>query len=548
MMRYLYILIVLFFSSQENTDKKIFYSGKISGLLDTTSISIGEQATYELRLSLDSISLVKFPEKKDFLPIEVVEIFDTDTIISPFTLIKKYKLTQFDSGTYYVPKQKFTIRNKVFETDSIKLIVNNVVVDTTKQELFDIKPIIEANTSFGTWIWNFLHNYKIIILFFVLSIILAFIFFFRNRIIIFFKPSSKKINYLSAYERAKEELYKIEELSYSSQSEIKIYYSKLTYIIREFLNKKVIDDALESTTEELILKLEKLKKQKGFNFETSTLKKLKEVFLRADLVKFAKYKPDLNTAIADKEIFVIEIDNIKNILPEPNEKELLENLKYQQELQISKIKKRNKRFFLTSFSIIILCFILSSFLFGFNNIKDHILRNPNLILNNSENWVQSEYGSPGVIINTPKVLTRNLKQPYFQYDDSEIVSEFSDYLKSSKLNIIISNIKFNNNPSSEKLQEIVIYSIENFEDKGVENILTQYEKFNTPNGAEGIKVFGKGDFPNEDSIDKERLNYEIIGFINKEGFKQITLIWSETDKYIKEIIDRIIKSIELIKK
>ena len=125
-MRYLYILIVLFFSSQENTDKKIFYSGKISGLLDTTSISIGEQATYELRLSLDSISLVKFPEKKDFLPIEVVEIFDTDTIISPFTLIKKYKLTQFDSGTYYVPKQKFTIRNKVFETDSIKLIVNNV--------------------------------------------------------------------------------------------------------------------------------------------------------------------------------------------------------------------------------------------------------------------------------------------------------------------------------------------------------------------------------------------------------------------------------------
>ena len=66
-------------------------------------------------------------------------------------LIKKYGLTQFDSGAYTIPRQKIVIGGKTIFTDSVQIVVNNIVVDTTKQGLYDIKPIIQVEKVGSNW-------------------------------------------------------------------------------------------------------------------------------------------------------------------------------------------------------------------------------------------------------------------------------------------------------------------------------------------------------------------------------------------------------------
>ena len=51
--------------------------------------------------------------------------------------------------------KKLLLANKTFFTDSLKVEVNNIEVDTTKQGLYDIKPLIEVEKSPSNW-WKYL--------------------------------------------------------------------------------------------------------------------------------------------------------------------------------------------------------------------------------------------------------------------------------------------------------------------------------------------------------------------------------------------------------
>ena len=86
----------------------VFTSAQVSSSIDSTSIKIGEQITYAIQVETDTTNLVVFPEGQTFSPLEVIESFpiDTSKTNANQTLIKKYGLTQFDSGTFYIPKQK----------------------------------------------------------------------------------------------------------------------------------------------------------------------------------------------------------------------------------------------------------------------------------------------------------------------------------------------------------------------------------------------------------------------------------------------------------
>ncbi|MEZ4840265.1 MAG: hypothetical protein R2821_01770 [Flavobacteriaceae bacterium] len=56
-------------------------------------------------------------------------------------MVKKYKLTSFDSGSYVIPKQSVFIWNQPYFTDSIRIDVATVAVDTLKQKMYPIKAI-----------------------------------------------------------------------------------------------------------------------------------------------------------------------------------------------------------------------------------------------------------------------------------------------------------------------------------------------------------------------------------------------------------------------
>src|SRR5690606_37927489 len=226
---------------------------QVTTTVDTTTIKIGEQILYKIQMETDTTSLVVFPEGQTFSPFEVNESMPVDTIINQnkATLIKKYGLTLFDSGSYYIPKQTIQLNNNTVFTDSLKIQVNAVQVDTTKQGQYNIKPLLEVEKP---------KNNTLIYMALALCL-LAHMELFIYRFIWRNKPltEEEKIALLPPYDRAKLVLKNLEDSKYLQTENLKEFYSELTFALRKYLDEKVYDRALESTSDELVFRLQVLK-------------------------------------------------------------------------------------------------------------------------------------------------------------------------------------------------------------------------------------------------------------------------------------------------
>ena len=504
--------------------------------IDSTSIFIGEEITYKLEVHSDSLNLIKFPESKSFIPMEVLKTYDSDTITSneKYIISKKYALTNFDAGSYILPKQKVFFGDTTLYSNSKKIEVKLVAVDTSKQRLYDIKPIFNTNKE---------HNYFRYISYLTLLLIIVFIYINRNKI---FK--NKKFKYeKSPYQKAKDEINLIAKSDYTAVQNAKEYYSKLSFIIRNFLEKKVFDHSLESTTDELLDELKRIKSSGELNLASSLLNNIESLLKTADLVKFAKYQPDENDARKDTEVINITVDEINNILPEPTIEELKKDFEFHQKLLKQERNKNIKKAIIVFISLLISAVFIASVLFGFTYVKDSILRNDNLILLETKNWVTTEYGAPGITIETPEVLTRKLLDPNFIYTNSNNISEFSFQNINNSFQIHVSHTRFNDKINPENFQQFINYTLEIIENKGLSNIITKYDRFITPNEAEGIRVYGSADFTDPSSKEIKSGSYSIVAFFTENEFKQL-IILNEDDIYLNEIVDKVISSIELIEK
>ncbi|ALJ05714.1 hypothetical protein APS56_11515 [Pseudalgibacter alginicilyticus] len=519
----------------------LFSFSQVTSTIDSTSIKIGEQITYFIQVETDSTSLVVFPEGQAFSPLEMIESYAIDTVKNKdkYNLIKKYGLTQFDSGAYTIPQQKIIIGNKTFLTDSLKVEVNNVVIDTTKQGLYDIKPIIQVKKSSSNW-WK----YALLILL-IIGVIAFVLYWFIWRK----KPltEEEKIALLPPYDRAKIALKKLDESQYLEQSNLKDYYSELTFIIRKYLDEKVYDRALESTTDELIDRLNLLKEGNQVDLSKEDIKNLESILKRADLVKFAKSAPDIELAKLDRTTIDIEIDHVKEALPEPSEEEKLLDEKYREELE--RKKKRKKIVLTVSIAVFLLVVTLVGFSlkYGFSYVKDTIIGHESKELLEGD-WVTSDYGVPPVTISTPKVLKR-MEPPIPEEAKQQVDMTMFGYgslIDGFNIAVITTSIK-NLGENKIELQQIAEQSIKMMEAQGVENMLLKSDKFLTPNGAEGLKTYGTADFPTMVKDKKETGNYLVLVFNAENVIQQVVLTWKEGDAYAKQMTERILNSVELKK-
>ncbi len=513
---------------------------QVSSSIDSTKIKIGAQITYKIQVEADTTQLVVFPEGQSFAPLEMIESYKTDTTKnnSTYNLIKKYGLTQFDSGSYTIPRQKIIIGDKTFFTDSMKVEVNMIKVDTLKQGLYDIKPFIEVEKSSSNW-WKT----ALIVLAILLLIAFGLYWFIWRK-----KPltEEEEIALLPPYERAKLALKKLDESNYLQQSELKDYYSELTFIIRKYLDEKVYDRALESTTDELVNRLNLLKDGNQIELSKEDIRNIETILKRADLVKFAKSAPDVELARIDRSTIDIEIDHVKEALPEPTEEEKLLNQHYKEEQE--RKQKRRKIIITVVISVFLIMATFTGFVvkFGFDYVKDTIIGNDSKELLEGE-WVYSAYGIPPVYIETPEVLKRtesqafdtisNAKTTYFSY--GTILSDINIGVSTTKLNL----------PDSTKidLNRAAAGGLQTFENNGVRNLITKQEKFTTPNAQEGLKVFGTADFPQPLSEEYQKGNYVLLLFTSGNVMQSVVLAWKADDSYAEDIMERILNSVELKK-
>ena len=512
---------------------------KVSAKIDTTQIRIGEQINYTILVEVDSTSLVIFPEEQTFSPLEMIEAYKVDTskYKNRFTLQRKYALTQFDSGAYTIPPQRIAIDEKPFFTDSLRVTVGDVAVDTVKQKMFDIKPLMNVDKT-GTTNWGLIGG---ILAGLLLLAALLYWFILRK------KPLTEKEKeaLLPPYDRALIELKRLENSKYIIQDEYKKYYSELTTIVRSYLEEDVKVSALESTTDQLIEKLELLKDAGQLDLENDTISQFKRVLQTADLVKFARSKPDTTVAEMDRKAIEQIVEKTHDALPEPTEEELLQNEEYLEELARKKQKKKWVIASVIFFSVILIGIASTIGYYGFKTVKDTVLGHPTKELLESE-WVSSSYGFPSISIETPKVLLRqDVKLPPEAQEQLKEIQIFGYGSPIGLFTTVVSSTTFANPETDADLSKSSDQVLKEFEAKGAKNITTKKEEFATNSGTMGLKTFGSGKFPVSESGELMRGKYAVLSFGGKGFQQQILLTWQEDDEYSEAIVQRILNSIEV---
>ena len=520
---------------------------QVTSSIDSTAIKIGAELFYKIHVKTDSTTLVVFSEEQTFQPLEMINSYSIDTTKKEgyYQLTKTYGLTQFDSGVYTIPKQKIRIGENIFFTDSLQVQVNPVVVDTSKQKLFDIKPLIDVDKK-ASKIWRTL-GFILLALLGIGGVLYWFI--WRKNPM----SEAEKIAALKPYERAKLALEKLDEERYFENEEIKTYYSDLTLILRQYLDEKVYEQSLESTTDELIFRLKTLEAANQIKLSKETIQNIETILKRADLVKFAKSKPDYQLAKLDKNTIDLEIDHVKEGLPEPTEEELLQDLAYREALARKQKHKKIKQITAAILGVFLITMIGLVIRSGFTEVKDTVLRNPSKLLLEKTPWVTSEYGAPGITISTPEVLQRQIVELPEEMKGKVQTVTFAYAGTDTPIDVVINSSKYAAETDEEGKQKDVPIDLlkvaegvlDRFEENGTKNIITRNEQFITPNGQEGIKTFGTAEFLVEDKLVKGA--YILLGFSTPNLLQQVILTWKEEDVYADQIVERILNSIELIK-
>jgi hypothetical protein len=518
-------------------------SQKLNATIESDSILIGKELFYKIDVNLEKKQAIIFPDSASFVPFELLSETKVDTIQSNngFIFSKSYAITSFDEGEYIIPKIKVKIGDKLFSTDSKKIKVNMVEVDTTKQGLYEIKPPFDDFSTLEIIKLGLVNNYlKLLSIILLILVIIL----FRKKIVKFFNPILNIKPTLSPLELADKRIIKLEKFETKSNSDIKHFYSELIFLLRCFLDKEIYSRALESTTNELISGLNNLRELKLFAIPKKSINRIQEILNRADLVKFAKFLPQRHISQNDLKAIKEEISILSSLIPEPSEEQKLKDLNYQKET----IKRlRNARIKIVLFSIVvssILLFIFSGFINGFQYTFDKITLNENLKLSEKV-WVKSEYGSPGVFIESPDALIRSNEDLQFLFDDFNLDSQFYFSNSNNSIELFISNYSTKDKIEPDNFQSILEYKLDDLELKGLYNLLVTFEEFETNNKASGVVISGSSDY----KIDKNKSRqgkYSVVGFLTETGFKTIVLLQHDL-RYLDKIGERILRSIDVLK-
>ena len=517
-----FLIVYLFFSAllysqNPNFDQDII----ISTYVDTTEVKIGEELNFKIDISSKNKYNISFDEIPNFMPFEILESFDTDTIQDSSTFSKKYSLINFEPGEYWIPPQKIYFNQSIKYSDSLLIIVNDVEVDTLEQNLYGIKPIIPVK-----------RNYQKLFISIFLIIIIGIIIYFLYRYYLLKKNKEFYKEEKSLYDLANEKLQNLNSLNPNSQIEFKEYYTILIDIFREYLESQIKIPAMESTSNELILRINLLRDSGKYDFEKSNISKLEGLFTKSDLIKFAKSLPDKSDIKNDFDIISDFIDSTEKIY---NEKFEIVEEKEPINDQYSFVDDL-KVFLKYSFLILSSILLISILIFGYYPVRDTILMNPTKILMSKE-WYTSQYGSPPVELNSPNILVRSNDT---LYDSKFVMGDFKDKFF---LSIDFKDVfQVNDAPSLDLIKNDLINQLQSM---GSKNILLKDDDFTIKSGDTGVRLFGSLDIEVKNRLIRSNFTTVILPY-DKKTIK-LTIVHRSDDRYADNIKSRILESFDIVK-
>ncbi len=272
----------------------------INAVIDTSSILIGDQIHLRITVTAPEGCSVKVPVLRGTIADKVLilglPVRDSSVNTDGTRKISDdYLITSFDEGTFDIDSLSCEIQNETITetlyTDKLSLTVTrpSVTPADTSDAIFDIVSPRKAPIVFAELLpW-------IIIVIAVALVVWVLVRYLPRKP--FARIIKNEVPVEPAHITAVRELDKLRKEELWQKGEVKEYYSRLSDILRRYVDGRFNIQSPELTTDETVRMLQRS------GFVTSELLQIvKSVLSDSDMVKFAKFKPesDQNITSIDK--------------------------------------------------------------------------------------------------------------------------------------------------------------------------------------------------------------------------------------------------------
>jgi hypothetical protein len=258
----------------------MFAQSSVQAKIDPIEMLIGEQAQVTLTIQAKDNANIEWPKLQPRqMLVPGVEIISTRHPDAHTMLIT---LTSFDGSLYHLPAFNVKVDGKELKSSDLALKVVEVEVDTTQlNKMFPPKDVQDNPFDWHDWSLSFWLSILLLLL-----VALTYYLYIRLRAGKPIITHIKIVKRLLPHQKAMKEIEQIKADKMVASENQKEYYTKLTDTLRRYIEERYGFSAMEMTSSEIIDRLMQTDQQ--------SLDELRQLFMTADLVKFAKYSTMIN--------------------------------------------------------------------------------------------------------------------------------------------------------------------------------------------------------------------------------------------------------------
>lgn len=247
----------------------------LSSKLEKTTLALGEVNHLVIKIdNLKSRAVITAP-KDELLPFHFEEISDSINI-NANTYERKIEFAVYEEGVFKIPELEFKVGDKLLKTIPYEIEVINTAMK--EDQINDIM----SNKEVDLEVTDYWQLYKWYVLAAIAFICLIFV------IVMFVKYGRRsKDSPVVATNQTLKELDLLKKKKYIEDGDYRSFYVELIDISRKFITKQYRIPADILLTDDLIVLM---KENNTISQENEKI--IEDVFLRGDLVKFAKTFPD----------------------------------------------------------------------------------------------------------------------------------------------------------------------------------------------------------------------------------------------------------------
>ncbi len=251
------------------------FSQTLGSKLDKKTLALGEVGTYTINISNLQGKKVSSAPKNELLPFHFEEIKDSTKVSSDF-YERIIEFAVFEEGKFSIPPLELNIGGEIYKTIPYEVeVINTANKDDQINDIRGNKKVELQITDY----WDMYKWYLLAALLVIAIIFMIYIFIRYGR--------KKKSSPVVTTNKTLKELEALKKKKYIENGDYRSFYVELIDISRNFITKQYRIPADVLLTDDLI---DLMKKTNSISLSNEKI--VEDIFLRGDLVKFAKTFPD----------------------------------------------------------------------------------------------------------------------------------------------------------------------------------------------------------------------------------------------------------------